>query len=486
MINDFKRKYFKMLNYAPHSAQQLYHSSVARFRVPVCGRRTGKSLMVGRDVGSDLIIPPKGDNRYTVWIVGPTYDLGEKEFRVIWDDLIIKKGFGKDPAVKKTYNKQVGNMYIEFPWRTRVEVKSAAHPETLVGEALDRAIMSEAAKHSSDTWNKYIRPSLSDKRGSADFPTTPEGHNWLYDVWQLGQNPDIKEYESWNFPTWINTIMYPGGRDDPEILDMQRTMTEEEFLQEVGADFASYTGKIYQDFDETKHVKKVTFNPNWPNYIAFDFGFSAPFAAIEFQIDAWDRVYVWREHYLANRTLEEHIKILQSRNNPQEYHIDLCFGDAEDPEACVVLSNKFSPTICDTRAKANWGEGINLVKQKVRSYPVGDADEYGTPQEEPWLYIDHSCKHTIKEFNTYRFRESEISDPIDASKSGAAIRKNNHALDALRYGLMHVFKLGAQDHLLPSNNSGLEIVTESLLLADFDYSNLNYEGDTMFQMGAQF
>src|SRR5690606_23807517 len=146
-----------------------------------------------------------------------TYDLGEKEFRVIWDDLIVRQGLGKDKRVKRSYNKRSGTMFIEFPWNTRVEVRSADHPENLVGEALDWVIMSEAAKHKPETWERFIRPALADRRGGADFPTTPEGYNWLYELWMYGQNPDMPDYESWRFPSWANDVVYPGGELDPEI-----------------------------------------------------------------------------------------------------------------------------------------------------------------------------------------------------------------------------------------------------------------------------
>src|SRR5690348_15305866 len=179
-----RNQFFRQIGYQPHREQLLFHNSKARFRIPVCGRRFGKSKMAGSDLEPHLFLPNKMD-----WIIGPTYDLGEKEFRVVWDDLIIGLRMGQDKSIKKAYNKKQGNMYIEFPWQTRLEVRSADHPENLVGEALDRAIMSEAAKHKMETWERFVRPALADKRGQADFPTTPEGFNWLHNLWQLGRDP---------------------------------------------------------------------------------------------------------------------------------------------------------------------------------------------------------------------------------------------------------------------------------------------------------
>src|SRR6185503_15677427 len=275
-----KYAWFDKIGYKPHPKQHLYHRSTDRFRTACCGRRFGKSTMAARDLEPLLFQHEK-----MAWIVGPTYDLGEKEFRVIWNDLIVKQKLGKDRRIKKGYNKKQGDMYIEFtPWRTRLEVRSADHPSNLVGEALDHVIMSEAAKQKNETWERYIFPALSDKRGGADFVTTPEGFNWLYGMWQTGQNPDEAHFGSWTFPSWANTAVYPGGRNDPEILLLERNSTPEWFLQEIGAEFSAFVGKIYGEFREDVHVKRVEYNPALPNYIAFDWGWANPLAAVEFQV----------------------------------------------------------------------------------------------------------------------------------------------------------------------------------------------------------
>lgn len=430
--------YATMVGYEPHSEQLLFHRSDARFRVPVCGRRFGKSTMAARDLGAKLFIP---NSWY--WIVGPTYDLSEKEFRVIWQDLIVGKKFGRDKRVKKAYNKKQGEMYIEFPWHTRLECRSARHPDTLVGEGLDGVIVSEAAKQNEETWKRYVRPALSDKRGWATFPTTPEGYNWLYRLWQLGNNPDHPQYESWSFPSWKNTRMYPLGYLEPEIQELLRTTSSEWFDQEIGAKFSSFVGKIYGEFDEKEHVTRVPFNPDWPNYITFDWGFTNPLAAIEFQVGPNDQVHVWREHYKDYTTIPEHCAIMKAREQPLGYRIDGCFGDAADPEAAATVGMLLAPCMVNPQAKENWREGVELVKSFLKTYQVGVADEYGTPLEEPKMKVDYSCENVIVEFNSYKAKK-----PVSGNNVPEVGQKaKDHALDALRYGLMHVFKLGATHHL---------------------------------------
>lgn len=431
-----KEKYFEKIGYQPHEKQWLFHRSKARFKIPVCGRRFGKTYMGAREVEPLLMVPNK-----RVWIVGPTYDLGEKEFRVIWNDMIVRLGLGREKQVKRSFNKRAGDMYIEFPWNTRIEVRSADRPETLVGDALDYVIMAEAAKHTKETWDRFIRPALADHRGSATFSTTPEGQNWIHDLWQYGRNPLFEDYESWRFPAWENKIVYPGGRNDPEILLQERTMPYEWFQQEIAADFTSFMGKVYSEWDEVVHVKANKFNPAWKNYIAFDWGFVNPMAAVEFQVDAMDRIHVWRLHYKSHTRLDVYLEELKAREQPDGYHIDLCFGDAADPEATATVCEKFAPCISDPLSKSNWREGVTLVKTFLRQEQVGTADEFGTPIDEPWLTVDPSCSDLIREFNNYRSASASTGNKPRNPREDAQ-KYDDHALDALRYGLMHIFKLG--------------------------------------------
>lgn len=397
---------------------------------------THNSTMAGRDMEPKLFLKDK-----LYWIVGPTYDLGEKEFRVIWNDLIVGQKLGKDKTIKRSYSRRSGTMFIEFPWGTRVEVRSADHPENLVGDALDGVIMSEAAKHKEETWQRYIQPALADRRGFADFPTTPEGYNWYYNLWMFGNDEELHQYASWRFPSYTNKIVFPGGGSDPEIELLRRTMSKESFAQEIEADFSSFVGKIYPEWDSTKLVRNVKFNPAWPNYVTFDWGYTNPLAAIEFQVSPDDKIYVWREHYKAYSRVEDHCRMLKEREQPPGYRIDLCFGDSADPEAVATVCEKFAPCIAMPEAKTNWRAGID----RVRGFLERECgqDEFGGPIYEPAFFVDVSCVNTIREFNNYKAPSSVQGKNVQE----IGLRQDDHTLDAIRYGLVHVFDLGATYHL---------------------------------------
>jgi hypothetical protein len=222
-------------------------------------------------------------------------------------------------------------------------------------------------------------------------------------------------------------------------------MPNDVFLQEIAASFSAFARKVYTEFEEVDHVRHVEFNPAWPNYIAWDWGYVRPLAAIEFQVTPQDQIRVWREHYKSYRTLDQHFAEMQDRPNPPGYKIDNSFGDAADPAAVATVNEKFCPCIALPEAKENWREGIDLVRTFLKMRETGvELDEYGTPGQTPGFIVDFSCRNTIREFNTYRGKEGTSTlDPIKEQPQ----KKDDHAMDAIRYAIMHLYKLGAYYHL---------------------------------------
>ena len=59
------------------------------------------------------------------------------------------------------------------------------------------------------------------------------------------------------------------------------------------------------------------------------------------------------------------------------------------------------------------------------------------------MLVDFSCTNVIAEFNNYKAKKPASGNNVPEMGQ----KQKDHALDALRYGLMHVFKLGATHHL---------------------------------------
>lgn len=419
-----KKLLFDKLGYRPHGPEQLsIHNSNARFIIPCCGRRFGKSQVAGHEITWRMFAP----DTY-IWIVGPTYKTGEKEFRVVYDDIVRKLRL---KGVRKSNNVKQGDMRIEMPWNTVLEVVSAEKQDSLVGEGLDYACMSEAALHQMSTWQMYIQPALSDKLGGAIFPSTPRGNNWYKGLYQLGQDPTVDEYSSWRFPTWKNTLKYPGGFDmqcpadhrtsackcNRELLNIYRQVSEHYWLQEYGAEFTAREGKIYKSWDENIHVIDIEYNPINRNYLAFDFGYTDPFCAYDIMVDAMDNVYVWREYQVSFKTTWEHAHILKNREQPNGYHVNGYFADPKGPDEIHTLQLVLN---CHIQANSvGWSLGVEAIDRWMKIQPDG----------KPKFFVGRNCPELIRQIGELQ------TPPIKEGKNSKEGQKDydDHGPDTVRY-----------------------------------------------------
>lgn len=421
---------FDKVGFVPHSpAQWDYCRSTARFNVPCCGRRWGKSIATGHRFTYKAFKP----DTYN-WIIGPTYKLGEKEFRVVWKDF-EKLGILK--YCKKAYSIKQGDMRITLPWGSVIEVVSAEKPDSLLGEGLSHAVLSEAAKHSRIVWEQYIEPALSDFLGSADFPSTPQGYNWYYGLFQMGQETSkgMKDYASWTLPSWTNPVRYPGGYNNSEIIRIRATASKHYFDQEYGALFTSFAGAIYDEWDPLKHIiHGYEFNPAWQNYAGFDFGFANPFVMLDIQLTPSDDVIIWREYYERYLSTYDHGQIIKKRKNPPGYHIDGMWGDPRGADEMATLSNILGHVAYQD---VPWKHGVEAIKRALKSDSAG----------KPHLFVNDSCLNTIRQLETLHIKEQTVRQKIDLDEytgTGNIQHKvDDHAADALRYFMGPYFVMGA-------------------------------------------
>lgn len=428
---------FEKLEYTPHEVQKAIHRAWTqfRFRVVCAGRRTGKSHSGGHELTTRAIkayanrhLYNKNGRRSEHWIVGPEYTDGEKEFRVLWRDL-ERLGIPLDRP-GSYYDLNGGNMHVSL-WdgRFQVHVKSAKYPDSLVGEGLESVILAEAAKLRMSIWPKYIRPMLADYQGEALMTSTPEGKNWFYEAWQRGQDPDSELWWSIRMPSWTNPYVFPGGRSDPEILDMYKDLGEEKFNQEIAALFSEFVGAVFKNWDEEYHVGDFKYNPRWPLYIATDYGWTNPNVALFIQVDHWDNVKVIGEYYETHRTDDEFaIDVMQDpKLGPLARRATILYPDPEDPKASARLAREWKVQI-SSGTGGDLDDRLDLIRRWLRPAPsflaLSDPDN---PDLKPMLQVDRSCKNLIREFEAYRYPENKTGNN-DPEKP---LKKDDHTPEAL-------------------------------------------------------
>lgn len=426
----------EMSGWVPHVGQMPVVESMARNRVAACGRRFGKSVIGGNEVVPEVYVAHAMQDylesvgkRREFWIVGPEYSDSEKEFRVTYDTLKRMEFPFDKPG---TYNDpHGGDMHISL-WdgKFQLHAKSAKYPDTLVGEGLSGVILSEAAKLKERVWTKYLRPTLADFRGWAFMSSTPEGRNWFYRMWQMGQDPTKHEWASWRLPSWLNPHVYPLGIDDPEIESLRTDMTPVAFNQEIGADFSEFVGRVFGDWDEEVHVTDLRFNPSpdWTTYACVDYGFTNPFVWLLLQVGPWGEIHVLKECYLRNHTIPEIAAHLKSRPELTPSGIAAFYPDPAQPGDTRELADSLSITAGgggggELKERLDLIRAALMVPKHLRYLP----DDH--PEKLPQMRVDRSCTQLIHEFGSYRFPERKSE--VDTNAPENPLKKDDHGPEAL-------------------------------------------------------
>lgn len=195
--------------------------------------------------------------------IAPTYPQAK---RVIWDPL--KQYVSNIPCEINE-----ADLRIDFPHnKARIMLLSAENPVSLKGIYLDGVILDEAAEMHPDLWGEVIRPTLSDRRGWANFIGTPRGQNNFYDLYMYAK-------ESGD-PDWFSA-MYKASEtglvSQEELASNRKQMTDDKFEQEFECSFnagliGSYFAKELSKAESEKRITRIPHDPGLPVDLYLDLG----------------------------------------------------------------------------------------------------------------------------------------------------------------------------------------------------------------------
>ena len=424
-ISKYKEKWFKFTDYKPHEGQLRLHfpEKDARFQVAVCGRRWGKSVSASKEIELVISQPNK-----RAWVVAPTYQTAEKVFREVWHEMITNKQM---PTRRASYK----DMYIEFEWGSVFEAKSADNPPSLVGEGLDLLVLDEAAKQKQRVWEMYLRPTLSDRKGRAIFITTPEGYNWIYDLYLRGQGDKDKDWYSFRSPSWENQYAYREGESDEDLQEAKRNMSQEVYDQEYGALFTSFAGRVYP-FDRNIDTGYYPYDPGLPTFCTVDFGYRMPAVvwtqteriAGEQHIRIFDEIL----HETNIKTEDLAKRILRKRYNTIRYYGDPAGINKQSQSGLgdIEIFRKFNIHIHSVRDRVS--RDIEAGISHVRGF-VENANK------KRYIHVHHKCIKVCEDFENYRYPEHK--EGSDLKKLPVKDGFHDHGMDAVRYFFINRFPI---------------------------------------------
>lgn len=376
----------------------------ARFRVVVAGRRFGKTFLSTAEILSKALTA-KDQN---VWYVAPTYKSAKE---IAWEMLIqqIPRKY-----IAKTNE---SSLTIYLLNGSTIALKGAEKPDNLRGRSLDFVVLDEFADMRKEAWYEVIRPSLSDRRGSAVFIGTPKGRNHFYDLYGKGLDGD----EGWSSHQY--TTIEGGNVAPSEIESAKADLDERTFKQEYLAAFVNYTGVIYYGFKREESVKRHDSDRS-VIHVGMDFNLD-PMSAV-LMTRKGDTLHVFDEIVMFGSNTDEMVAELRERYgngtiviypDPASRQRKTSAGGRTD--LSILQNAGFEVRVRNSHAAVR--DRINAVNSRLLS---NDGQRR--------LYVDPKCKKVIESLERHTYKEG-TSQP---EKDGF-----DHMNDALGYAVEYLFPI---------------------------------------------
>lgn len=188
-----KVKFAKLFFNADLSPKQIEAVNMtARVRIKNAGRRFGKSLTSIIDVTHKCITKPNA----TAYIIGPSID----QAQIYFDE--IEKAIKESPLLEAYIDGEVLHRpfpMVKFKNGSVIHGRSTAYDGRYIrGKGADIVAVTEAAFVKDEVFQKPIRALTLDRQGTIILESTPNGHNYFYNLFEDGKADKTGYYQSFH------------------------------------------------------------------------------------------------------------------------------------------------------------------------------------------------------------------------------------------------------------------------------------------------
>lgn len=388
--------------------QKNIANSPARFRVGVSGRRFGKTHIAIRELAKHA-----AHHNKICWYIGPSYRMSRQ---IVWDKL--KQKLTDINWVRKINET---DMRIELVNGSVIALRGADNFDSLRGVGLDFIVLDEVADIDEKAWSEVLRPTLSDKQGRALFLGTPKGRgNWLFDLYQRGQDPNEHQWESWQYTTVDGGVV-----PEAEIESARNDLDARTFRQEYMAQFETYGGAIYYNFDRQQHVRAYT-QAIPANIMLFcDFNVNPMSAAIAVQTE--QGLHVIDEIMIYGSNTDELVQEVRTRYPTQRI---TAFPDPAGAQRKTSAGGRTDITILQNAGfQVKYRNSHPSVRDRINSV----NSLLKNSKEIARLFVDPKCKRVIECLEKQLYKEGTQVPDKDAGY--------DHMNDAIGYGVEFLYPI---------------------------------------------
>jgi hypothetical protein len=250
---------------------------------------------------------------------------------------------------------------------------------------------------------------------------------WLPPLWRKWKAENEDGAKSFSLPSWTNTAVYPGGRNDTEIKRLESIWPPDFFMERLGGEPCTPTRLVLREFNPEKHIKlSAEFDPSRKVQLFIDPGYQNAYAILAVHVSTDpQKVVVFDEiyekgvlaRYLIEKAMERpwwpNVSVLVLDKASKQHH-----ANDSQLEVWVQMTRKRGVM------------GYVPIDEGVLRHRTFLLDDPATG--EPKIIIHPRCKNLIAEHGLYMYAADSEGRPA----SEVPIDRENHAIKALVYGLV--------------------------------------------------
>lgn len=412
--------------YVPHERQVSFHASGARGKLFIGGNRSGKTVggateaiwrLTGRHPYRVVPPPPVRGRCVSVDFKNGVEKIVKPEI-ARWLPQSELLGGSWD----KAYNKELNTLtlengsFLEFMSYDQELDKFAGTSRHFIwfDEEPPQEIFTECKLR------------LLDTAGDWWITMTPvEGMTWVYDDIYNAAMTDPLLYVV-EVDTTMNPHLNPG-----EIDVIMSGLSKDEVNARIHGRFIQRGGLIYKNFSEQKNVIDAMIPPKeWLHFCMMDAGFNNPTCWLWAAVDSEGRMIVYDEHYESGLVVQEHAKFVHAKNQQHGIIPSYNVGDPSIKNVDPITGTSVQIEYVDN------GIPIMLGNHDVKAGINAVATRIGHEKLPPRLFITRNCLHTLWEIQRYRWATwATKKHNFEKNAKEEPHKKDDHAMDALRYGV---------------------------------------------------
>ncbi|HHT83074.1 MAG TPA: hypothetical protein GXZ92_01250 [Clostridiales bacterium] len=441
-----------------HEKQLEFHRCAKRNRWILGGNRSGKTeagaveslwMALGRHPFR------KNKKNITGWVVSVSYEVQREvaQNKILHylspsciEDITMKSGSKGSPRSGIIDTIAVRNI---FGGVSRIVFKSADQGrEKFQGASVDFVWFDEEPPQ--DIYQE-CRMRIMDTKGDIFGTMTPlKGLTFVYEEIFLNKRLD-PEIQCFHMEWADNPFL-----DKAEIELMTKSMSEEMLQSRRYGKFMLDTGLVYSEFDENIHVIEPFDAPKeWYDTVSIDPGLNNPLSAHFYCVDYDGNIYVIAEHYEKGKDIDYHANAILNIAKRLDWHFH------NGKLQALIDSSASQRTLAASKSAVElfYEKGIaaNPNVRKDIFAGIARVKEYFAARP-PRIFIFKNCVNLIRELKSYWWSRGDIPK-----------RKDDHALDELRYYIMSRPKNDRRE----TKRKSLQELYKERLMARSKYRNMD-------------